>query len=101
MNLVLHQYRYDQKQFWREPASVFFTVGLPLIGVIGIPGSELLPTPDAAGVVMVSIFAIYMAGGLGWLVLQRTRRPEMIPQMQSAIENGDLEFAHVREQKTF
>ena len=24
--LVVHQYRYDQKQFWREPASVFFTV---------------------------------------------------------------------------
>lgn len=29
--LVLHQYRYDQKQFWREPASVFFTVVMPLI----------------------------------------------------------------------
>ena len=31
MSLVIHQYRYDQKQFWREPASVFFTVVLPLI----------------------------------------------------------------------
>jgi ABC-2 type transport system permease protein len=31
VSLVLHQYRYDQKQFWREPASVFFTVVLPLI----------------------------------------------------------------------
>jgi len=30
MRLLLHQYRYDQKQFWREPASVFFTVVLPL-----------------------------------------------------------------------
>jgi ABC-2 type transport system permease protein len=29
--LLWHQYRYDQKQFWREPASVFFTVALPLI----------------------------------------------------------------------
>lgn len=29
--LALHQYRYDQRQFWREPASVFFTVVLPLI----------------------------------------------------------------------
>jgi ABC-2 type transport system permease protein len=29
--LLTHQYRYDQKQFWREPASVFFTVALPLI----------------------------------------------------------------------
>jgi ABC-2 type transport system permease protein len=29
--LVLHQFRYDQKTFWRNPASVFFTVMLPII----------------------------------------------------------------------
>jgi ABC-2 type transport system permease protein len=29
--LLVHQYRYDQKQFWREPASVFFTVAMPII----------------------------------------------------------------------
>ena len=29
--LALHQFRYDQKTFWRNPASVFFTVALPLI----------------------------------------------------------------------
>ncbi|HSH62209.1 MAG TPA: ABC transporter permease [Acidimicrobiales bacterium] len=29
--LVWHQYRYDQRTFWREPAAVFFTVALPLI----------------------------------------------------------------------
>ncbi len=31
LQLLLHQYRYDQKTFWREPAAVFFTVALPLI----------------------------------------------------------------------
>lgn len=31
MSLVLHQFRFDQKVFWRNPASVFFTVLLPLI----------------------------------------------------------------------
>ena len=31
VQLLRHQYRYDQKQFWREPASVFFTVALPII----------------------------------------------------------------------
>jgi ABC-2 type transport system permease protein len=31
MNLVLHQFRFDQRVFWRNPASVFFTVLLPLI----------------------------------------------------------------------
>ena len=29
--LLVHQWRYDQKTFWREPTSVFFTVALPLI----------------------------------------------------------------------
>jgi ABC-2 type transport system permease protein len=29
--LVVHQFRYDQKTFWRNPASVFFTVLLPII----------------------------------------------------------------------
>jgi ABC-2 type transport system permease protein len=29
--LVLHQLRYDQKSFWRNPASVFFTVMFPVL----------------------------------------------------------------------
>ena len=29
--LALHQFRYEQKQFWRNPASVFFTVMLPVL----------------------------------------------------------------------
>ena len=32
--LLRHQFRYDQKTFWRNPASVFFTVALPLIFLI-------------------------------------------------------------------
>jgi ABC-2 type transport system permease protein len=31
MSLVWHQFRYDQKVFWRNPASVFFTVAFPVI----------------------------------------------------------------------
>ena len=29
--LVLHQFRYEQKGFWRSPAAVFFTVMFPVI----------------------------------------------------------------------
>lgn len=32
--LALHQYRYDQRQFRREPASVFFTAIMPLIFLV-------------------------------------------------------------------
>ncbi|HEU4735969.1 MAG TPA: ABC transporter permease, partial [Solirubrobacterales bacterium] len=31
LGLVGHQFRYDQKAFWRNPAAVFFTVGFPVI----------------------------------------------------------------------
>jgi ABC-2 type transport system permease protein len=34
VGMALHQYRYDQRQFWREPASVFFTAILPLIFLV-------------------------------------------------------------------
>lgn len=70
---------------------------LPLIGTVGIPGSELLPPPDTAGMLLAACFLAYMLIGLGWLALQRTRRPKMISQMQTAIENVHLQFAQVRE----
>jgi ABC-2 type transport system permease protein len=31
MTLLLHQLRYDQKVFWRNPAAVFFTVMFPVV----------------------------------------------------------------------
>jgi ABC-2 type transport system permease protein len=31
LTLIAHQFRYDQKTFWRNPASVFFTVAFPVI----------------------------------------------------------------------
>jgi ABC-2 type transport system permease protein len=31
VNLVAHQFRYDQKAFWRNPAAVFFTVMFPVV----------------------------------------------------------------------
>jgi ABC-2 type transport system permease protein len=31
VSLLLHQFRYERKVFWRNPASVFFTVLLPLL----------------------------------------------------------------------
>jgi amino acid transporter len=71
---------------------------LPIIGTVGIhPRSKLFPTPDRAGLILLGIFAVYVAVGLGWLQLQRTRRPKMIARMKSAIEAVELEFAQVRE----
>jgi ABC-2 type transport system permease protein len=43
--LALHQFRFDQKTFWRNPASVFFTVLLPVMFLLifaTIFGDELI-----------------------------------------------------------
>jgi amino acid transporter len=84
------------KLTWKARAYSLGALGfmlLPLIGTIGIPGSELFPTPDTAGLVLLTLFISYMAIGFGWLLLQRVRRPRMIGHMQSAIESVHLKFA--------
>ena len=47
--LVLHQFRFDQRIFWRDPASVFFTVMLPVIFLLifaTIFGNETIEARD-------------------------------------------------------
>jgi amino acid transporter len=46
---------------------------LPLVGMIGISGSTLFPPQDASGRVLVAIFVLYMALGVGLLLSQRAR----------------------------
>jgi ABC-2 type transport system permease protein len=31
VNLAIREFKFDQKSFWRDPQSVFFTVGMPLL----------------------------------------------------------------------
>lgn len=48
LRMATHQFRYDQRIFWRTPAAVFFTVMLPVIFLLifaSIFGNEQLPPP--------------------------------------------------------
>jgi amino acid transporter len=69
---------------------------LPLLATIGIPGSKLLPFADDVGLALLLVFAVYMGAGLLWLALQRQRHPQLIEQMQDAIENVHIQFESVR-----
>jgi ABC-2 type transport system permease protein len=83
--LVLHQYRYDQKQFWREPASVFFTVGLPLIFMvlftsifgnddITVNGQQISgATYYVPSILTLEIVSATFLNLVIWIVLQRER----------------------------
>lgn len=69
--LVWHQYRYDQRTFWREPASVFFTVALPLIFLfifVSIFGNE----PVGAGGREIKGSTYYVPGILTLAILSAT-----------------------------
>lgn len=49
LRLVLHEFRYDQKVFWRNPSSVFFTAMLPVLFLV----------------IFATIFGRAEVGGLG------------------------------------
>ena len=85
MSLVIHQYRYDQKQFWREPASVFFTVVLPLIffmlfaAIFGsdttvVNGQEIdTATYYVPAIIALSLINATFVNLTIWLTIQRER----------------------------
>src|ERR1700754_2095017 len=61
VRLAWHQYRYDQKTFWRDSAAVFFTVILPLIFLVifaSIFGNETVETDNGE----IKTATYYVAG---------------------------------------
>jgi len=69
--LILHQARYDQKIFWRDPAAVFFTVAFPVILLVifvTIFGNETTQTPSGT----ISTATYYIAGIVALGVISAT-----------------------------
>jgi ABC-2 type transport system permease protein len=56
--LVVHQFRFDQRIFWRSPASVFFTVMLPIIFLVIFASIFGDQTIDARGGMPVSTYYV-------------------------------------------
>lgn len=54
--LVVHQFRFDQRVFWRNPASVFFTVIFPLIFLVLFAGLFGDQNIDSLGVSMATYY---------------------------------------------
>jgi ABC-2 type transport system permease protein len=85
--LVIHQFRYDQKTFWRDPTSVFFTVLLPLVFLFifaTIFGNE---TIDELGGIRLATY--YVPGILTLAVVSATLVSPAISITQDR-ENGVL-----------
>lgn len=70
--LLLHELRYDQKLFWRNPASVFFTVALPVIFLLifaTIFGDELVQISSGA---QIDVSAYYVPGIMALAIVSAT-----------------------------
>src|ERR1700722_3190853 len=68
---------------------------LPLLGMVGIPGSTLFPSPAFPNNLLIWIFAVYMAVGLVWLLIQKSRSPKIFPTMKNSMDEIDLKFRSV------
>jgi ABC-2 type transport system permease protein len=83
--LTVHQYRYDQRQFWREPASVFFTIVMPLLFMVlftSIFGNEDITvngqkisgsTYYVPSILTLEIVSATFLNLVIWITLQRER----------------------------
>ncbi len=85
--LAWHQFRYDQRVFWRSPASVFFTVMLPLIFLFIFTGLFGSDTIEEYGGIKVSTY--YVPGIITLSVVSATLQSLAI-NLTEARESGRL-----------
>jgi ABC-2 type transport system permease protein len=85
--MVAHQFRYDQKSFWRNPASVFFTVMFPvlLLAIFAIVFSG--QTVDVGG--GIDVDAYYVPAIITMAVISATMQ-SLAMSLTIAREDGRL-----------
>ncbi len=82
LGLVLHQFRFDQKVFWRNPASVFFTVMFPVIlllifatvfgdQTVDVPAGSRRPTYYVPAIITLAVVSATMQSLAMSLVIAR------------------------------
>ena len=59
---------------------------IPILGSVGIPGSNLFPVPDAPYNAFPYLFLMYLAVTCGWFIMQRLRSPEIVISMERGID---------------
>ncbi|MBW4421461.1 MAG: APC family permease [Myxacorys californica WJT36-NPBG1] len=68
-------------------------MSIPVLGSIGIPGSNLFPAPEAPYDAFPYLFLMYLLVTCGWFVLQRIRYPEVARSMVRRIDEIHDRFA--------
>jgi amino acid transporter len=69
---------------------------IPILGTVGIPGSDLFPVPAAPYNLFPYLFLLYLAIGCGWFMMQRVRSPKLVRRMQREIDAIHLSFSNTK-----
>jgi amino acid transporter len=67
-------------------------MSIPLLGSVGIPGSELFPVPEAPYNLFPYLFLVYLAIACGWFLIQRVKSPKLAKKMVKAIDAIHIRF---------
>lgn len=70
---------------------------LPVVGTIGIPGSNLFPVPEFPNNVFPWLFLLYLTAGCGWFIFQRVRSPKILRKMRQSVEAIHVRYSDVDE----
>lgn len=66
---------------------------IPVLGSIGIPGSQMFPSPEAPYNLFPYLFLIYITLTSGWFIWQRFRFPGITRSMKLGMEEIQEQFA--------
>lgn len=65
---------------------------LPVLGSVGVPGSNLFPVPEAPYDQLPYLFLMYLVVTCGWFIVQRMRSPKLVHTMKQGIEAIHAQF---------
>ncbi|MBD2666065.1 APC family permease [Richelia sinica] len=66
---------------------------IPVVGSVGLPGSNLFPVPEAPYNTFPYIFLMYLAVSCGWFFLKKQHSPHLAAAMQQRVEEIHSRFA--------
>ncbi len=65
---------------------------IPVLGSVGLPGSDLFPVPEAPYNILPYLFLGYLAVICGWFLVQRMRSPHVVRSMEKGMATIHSKF---------
>ncbi|WP_322743346.1 APC family permease [Sphaerospermopsis aphanizomenoides] len=66
---------------------------IPILGSVGIPGSNLFPVPEAPYNLFPYLFLIYLVTSCSWFLIKKQRSPHLVAGMQQRVDEIHASFA--------